>query len=348
MKLPVGRLVLIFIVAVAAWLVVLEYGRTTAPHPLEGKMMAAARRTKEAFAVVDSVKRARGYRFPGDSPIPWKALLGEDYTPMTTTLGSLAAKEVSTNPAWAPVLVRLLSEAGVEEGDTVAVMLSASFPALAVASMAAVRVLGASPLLISSLGASSYGANVRGATWLDWERWLGEAGVMDIRSALVTPGGEQDIALGMPAEGVEWIEEAALRSGRSLTRYPSLVRAIEARMDLMVSRQVSAIVNIGGGQASLGACPHAAGLPVGLWKKAPGCSCPDRGVLTRAAQAGLPVIHLLQVRRLAAFYGLDFEPGSRYADAGGVTTVTHVRPAWVVAALCAVAALTVISRRRKQ
>jgi poly-gamma-glutamate system protein len=348
MKLSVGRLAVTFAVAVASWLAVQEYGQSKVPHKLQDEMLAAARLTEEAFAVVDSVKRAGGLAFPGDSQLPWSALLGEDYTPMTTTLGSRAAKEVSTNPAWAVVMVRLLSNAGVVEGDTVAVLVSASFPALAMATLAALHELGAIPLIVSSLGASSYGANVRGATWLDWESWIRHAGVMDARSVLVTPGGEQDAAIGLPEEGRVWLHESALRNGAEMMGHASLTEAIAARMGLITSHRLKTIVNIGGGQASLGGCPHAASLPVGLWKDPTGCSCPNRGVLTRSAQLGLRVIHLLQVRQLAAMYGLDFEPGSRYTNTDSITTVLQIRPMWILAALSAIIVSMVFPEKRQR
>jgi poly-gamma-glutamate system protein len=347
MKVSVGRLAVTFAVAVAAWLAVQQYGQSRVPHKLQDKMLAAARLTEEAFAVVDSLKRTGGHAFPGDSHLPWKALLGEDYTSMTTTLGSRAAKEVSTNPAWASVMVRLLSSAGVVEGDTVAVIVSASFPALAVSTLAALHELGAAPLIMSSLGASSYGANVRGATWLDWERWIRNAGIMDVRSVLVTSGGEQDAAIGLPEEGLAWLGEAARRNGVEMKRYASLKEAIAARMKLLSSQRLKAIVNIGGGHASLGSCPHAACLPVGLWKDPSGCSCSDRGVLTRSAQQGVHVIHLLQVRKLAAMYGLDFEPGSRYSDADSITKVSQVSPMWILAGLSAIIVSMAIQRKRQ-
>jgi poly-gamma-glutamate system protein len=347
MKFSQRRLALTFVVAVAAWLLVQEYGQSRVPHPLQDKMQNAESRTERAFLAIDSVKRAGAHGFPIDSPLPWRALLGEDYTAMTTTLGSRAAKEVSTNPAWASVLVRLLADAGVVEGDTVAVLISASFPALSVATLAALYEMGAAPLVVSTLGASSYGANVRGGTWLDWENWLRGAGVLDVRSALVTAGGEQDAAIGLQDEGFAWLREAAHRNGAELKRYASLDAAIEARMALLSARRPRAVVNIGGGHASLGACQHAASLPTGLWKSVPGCSCPNRGVLTQCAERGMPVIHLLRVRELAARYGLDFEPGGRYRNSGNIATLVQVHNKWILLALAViVVSLTIPGKRQ--
>lgn len=326
-------LALTFVVASAAWLASGEYGRERVPHPRREEMNRAVRRAERAFAVVDSARRAEGSGFPAGSRSSRASLLGEDYTVMTTTLGSRQAKEVSTDPAWAAVIVRLLDRAGVVAGDTVAVLVSSSFPALAVAVLAGLHELGATPLVMSSVGASSYGANVRGATWLDWERWLRDSGALPVRSALVTPGGEGDVAAGMPEEGRGWIEEAARRNDVVLTRPASLAEAIAVRLSRLERVRLRAVINIGGGQAALGACRHAASLPVGRWKSTPGCHCPDRGVLVRLSERGVPVIHLLQIRQLASLYGLDPEPGGRPAGFGDVTLVTRLQSGWILAAL---------------
>ena len=342
-----GGLALTFAAALVGWLGVQTWGLTRTPHPREPQMRAAAARAERAFAVVDSVKRAESLPFPADSPVAWRALLGEDYTPLTTTLGSREAKEASTNPAWAALMVRLLDEAGVGAGDTVVVLASGSFPALTLATASAVEALGAGTLLMSSLGASSYGANARGATWLDIESWVRRAGVSDLRSELVTAGGEHDIGGGLPPEGLEWLDETARRHGRTLPAFPDLSTAIAARTDRALRSRPAAVVNIGGGQAALGRCPHAAILPTGPWPAPVDCDCPERGALTRIAARDVPAIHLLNIRRLAARHGLDFEPGGHYRNQD--TLYTTVRPRWavVVAALALIAATLIRTGRKR-
>ena len=46
-------------------------------------------------------------------------MLGEDYTPITTTIGAPDAKRTTANPDMAALCVQLLEEAGVKAGDTV-------------------------------------------------------------------------------------------------------------------------------------------------------------------------------------------------------------------------------------
>jgi len=327
------RLALIFTIAVVGWLSILRYGQVREPHPQRSAMDEAARLAERAFAVVDSVKRVRGLAIPSDSTVQWRALLGEDYTPMTTTLGSRPAKEVSTNPGWAALLVGMLAEAGVQQGDTVGVLASGSFPALTLSALSALSALKAEPLLMTSLGASSFGANTRGATILDLEEWVREAGILEARSILVSPGGENDAGGGLSAEGREWLEEAAARPGTKLVHFESLDESISLRTGIFNRAGVTAVVNIGGGQSAVGRCPHAAVLPVGMWSDVPDCRCENRGVLTRMATEGVPVINLLSIRRLAAWYGLDTQPGIRYNDMGSPATRVRPRKPWVLAVL---------------
>ena len=116
-------------------------------------------------------------------------LIGVEYTDITTTLGSLAAKRTSTNPAFAAVVVDMLDRAGVRRGDAVAVSFSGSFPALNIAVLSAARALDLRPVIISSVGSSTYGANQPEMTWLDMERVLAEAGLFPYRSIAASLGG---------------------------------------------------------------------------------------------------------------------------------------------------------------
>lgn len=56
------------------------------------------------------------------------ALIGQEYTLVTTDRGDIDAKLSTTNPNFAAVVVQLLKDAGVQAGDNVAVALSGSFP----------------------------------------------------------------------------------------------------------------------------------------------------------------------------------------------------------------------------
>lgn len=331
-----GRLLVVLLVAVAGWLATQAWGFRQAPHPRQEAMRRAESRACAAFAAVDSVKRARGLLPADPSPVRWHALLGEDYTPITTTIGALSAKEAATNPAWAAVMAGLLDEAGVGAGDVVGVLASGSFPALTIATLAAAQELGAESYVAVSLGASTYGANGRLATWLDIEDWARQAGAVAPARELVTLGGEGDNGGGLDAEGLAWLEEAMSRHGRTPVVARDLEGAIAARLAFLDTPRLAAVVNIGGGQAALGRCPHVESLPNGRWSRRPACDCAGRGAATRLQARGLPVINLLSIRDLAMQYGLDPEPGREYRDAARPDLVRRVDRRYPLAALALV------------
>ena len=64
-------------------------------------------------------------------------LIGPEWSDLTTTLGDPEAKRTTINPNFAGLIAELLIQAGVKQGDTIAIGSSASFPALLIASLSA-------------------------------------------------------------------------------------------------------------------------------------------------------------------------------------------------------------------
>ncbi len=120
-------------------------------------------------------------------------LIGPEHTELFTSLGQLEAKRTTTTPDMAGLLAHLLDEAGVGEGDRVAVGASGSFPALLVATLTAVEALGAEPVTILSLGASSFGATRPGFHLLDLYELLEAGGFVSVPPAAVSLGGSEDV-----------------------------------------------------------------------------------------------------------------------------------------------------------
>ncbi len=297
-------LVLVFFAAVVALIVVRQVGTAVHPHPAAARMREAALLADRWFGVVEKKKASMGIISPDASGLWHGGMLGEEFSDITTTLGSLEAKRVSLNPDFAALMVRLMDEAGVDSGSTVGVMLSGSFPTLGISTLAALQTVGAKALVVSSLGASMYGANQPWATWIDMEQWLrGEAG-LKYRSVLVTMGGEGDAGGGLPEEGLEVLRAAARQRGVRLSVPSTLLEAIRTRAEMLQANAIDLLINIGGNQASLGGCVHGSTIPNGYHRTLTSCEDADRGVLVRMAERGIPVIHLLNIRDLAARYGM--------------------------------------------
>ena len=267
---------------------------------------------------LDTIKRLRAARaIPIDPATDPNAtgIIGDEFTPLTTSLGEADAKRTSANPAFAGVMVRYLQRAGLRRGDVVAVGASGSFPALLLATLCAAKALELEPVVVYSIGSSMYGANIPGFTFVDMLSAVREDGLLPYRLAAVSPGGSDDGGGGVVFEedGGGLLVEETRRSGLPEVGGASLAERIRRRLriydEAAGARPIKGFVNIGGASASFGDTPASLALPNGLVLRPPAVpDSPTRGLVFEFAARGVPVIHLLYVRGLARDNGLPYDP----------------------------------------
>ncbi|MCF8373060.1 MAG: poly-gamma-glutamate system protein [Bacteroidales bacterium] len=240
------------------------------------------------------------------------ALIGQEYTLVTTDRGYIEAKLSSTNPNFAAVIVQLLKDAGLKEKDNVAVAMTGSFPGLNISIMAALEALDLKPIVITSVGASNFGANDPYFTWLDMENVLYESNVFHTKSVAASMGGGADIGRGLSPEGRELIVKAIERNDVELIQEDHLENSIAKRMKIYQKESgqtpIKAFINVGGGIASLGNTVNGKIIPAGLTELLPQSNFPVRGVMIQMGQNEIPIIHLLNINQLLTKYGLPFSP----------------------------------------
>lgn len=239
-------------------------------------------------------------------------LVGPEFTLITTDRGSLPAKLTALNPNFGAVLVEMLAKTKLRKGDVVAVGMTGSFPMLNLAVIAALEALELRPLIISSVGSSSWGANEPRLTWLDMERVLVDKGVIRTRSVAATVGGGNDLGRGLSPEGRSLVGEAIARSKVPLLSEPLLEENIKRRIAAYEKaargRQIGAYINVGGGVASLGSTINGDLFPPGLTLDYRVLNYPVKGVMIRMAERDIPVIHLLNIQEIAARYRMPVAP----------------------------------------
>jgi len=240
-------------------------------------------------------------------------LIGVEYSEITTTVGDLEAKRTTTNPAMASLMVELLEKAGVGSGDRVAVGCSGSFPGLFVATLSAMEALGAEPIIVISLGASSYGANRLDFTLVELSLELNRHAVLLHRVAGASLGGSGDRGLEFEPVVRASLEEKIRSAGIPLLSAGTLLEAVGERLAVYgvdsCKKAVKAFVNIGGGSVDMGTDPWILELGPGLHRAidVPG-KVHERGVLLAMAERGIPVIHLLNIKGLARKHGIPWDP----------------------------------------
>ncbi len=238
-------------------------------------------------------------------------LIGQDITPITTDQGNIDAKLTSTNPNFAAVVVDMLKEADLKENDVVAVSYTGSFPALNIAVHAAIQTLKLKPIIITSVGASNWGANDPYFTWLDMEKYLYDAKLFKYKSVAASMGGGLDKGRGLSPEGRNLIKAAVDRAGIEFINEEYLENSIQKRLDIYKThskRPIKLFINVGGGIASVGSIENYQFIPSGYSPPLTIKNFPIKGVLIRMSEENIPFIHLLNITQLAEKYGLPLSP----------------------------------------
>lgn len=306
---------LIIAVCAALLLAGVEYLKEIQKDPLFSDKLAAAKMMQKAIGVIKKEGLQMGIAIDRQLDPNETGIIGAEYTGLTTTLGSLSAKRTSTNPNFAGVIVEMLLKAGAKMEDAVAISFSGSFPALNIAVLSAVYVLKLKPVIISSVGASMYGANHPQLTWLDMELILKKNGIFPYISEAASLGGITETKGGLNGKGIGVGLEAIRRNGVSYLDEKgkkTLKDDIERRLAIydkaLGGRKPAIFINIGGTLTSLGNCPEAYSLSTGLISKVPSSNHPERGIIFRMSERGIPIIHLLDIKKIARRYGLPVDP----------------------------------------
>ena len=274
--------------------------------------MDASRLALVAQQAVRDGRLERGLPIDSVNDFNTTGLIGPQYTLITTDRAALRLKLTSTNPNFAAVIVELLERAKVRRGDTVGVALTGAYPGLNIAVVSACEALKVEPLIITSVGSSSWGATDPTYTWLDMESVLYERGVFHHRSVAASLGGGADLGKGLSPRGRELIRDAAERNGCEFIEAVSLEESIARRMDiydsLSAGQPLKAYINVGGGVASMGSSQNARLIPPGVTVDLGLRPFPQKGVTLLMAARGVPIIHLLEVDRIAERFDLPIAP----------------------------------------
>ncbi len=302
------------VVILVVGLLLVEQTKSIQPTPYYEEQIEAAQLMKKCLETLREERLKRGIPLDLELDPNQTAIIGREYSPLTTTLGNLEAKRTSTNPAFAALLVKYFKEANLKKGDVIAVGASGSFPGLIIATLSAAKVLELEPLLIYSIGSSEYGANIPEFTFVQMLDSLNKEGILPYRLLAISLGGEGDRAEGMfYSDSPEIMKKIAQDSGVTFIELDSIEENIKYRRQLYEEaaggRPIKAFVNIGGATPNYGNTPASITYPNGLvinGLKIP--DHPERGLIFEYQELGVPVIHLLNIRDLAVKNGLPIDP----------------------------------------
>ena len=232
-------------------------------------------------------------------------LIGEEWTMLSTTLGSLPAKRTVCDPRWAVAATRWFDSLGLKRGDRVLVLSSSSFPGMILNILTAAEDRGLKVTFVLSLGSSTWGGNVPGAMWPQYMTLLRSRGQLRTVLHACTPGGEDETGGGLSEEALSEMRRVCAKEGAPLVMPESLQAAISYKMGLIERYKPKLVVSIGGSEANMGDDEAILELSPGLHrdKNAKG----GDGVIGRTLAMGIPVLHILNIKELALKEGIPFD-----------------------------------------
>lgn len=236
-------------------------------------------------------------------------LIGTRYTMITTTLGNIESKRTSTNPNFAAVIVDMFLEAGVKEGDYVGMTFSGSFPALNIAASAAAEAMNLKVLIMASIGASSYGANNPEFTYVDMAEYLYKEEVFSFRPEYVSIGGANDTGRDIAEDVRNEILDRMISMNKKIIFEEDFTKNIELRKDIFKKYgKMKAFLNVGGNLVAMGQGNATFPNKNGLITKKNRLYSKDMGLLDTFLNENIPVIQILDIKRLAYKYSLPIDP----------------------------------------
>lgn len=282
----------------------LTQNKVNLKSPYYEELLKVSERTKEAFYAIKVRKEVLGL----DTSAHFSGMLGPDYTGITTTLGSYEAKATAADPHFGAVIYSYFLKMGLKKGDTVALHFSGSFPSLNIASIIAAEEYGLKPVIISSIGASTYGATDPQFSYPQMEYYLFSKGYIHYRSSLVSPGGNNDTGSDMDKKLLDNAKEVFKFEGVPFIQIMDYAGNLETR--LSVFENARALVNVGGNYMSLYARDLGGERLHGLIQSNILYNVKKQGVIGAFLSTGKNVVNLLSIRDIALEFQMPLSPSS--------------------------------------
>lgn len=244
-------------------------------------------------------------------------LIGPEISSVTSSSGKLSSKQTSIHPDFAAWFIDRFQNAGLKPGDTIAVGMSGSFPALNVCFWIAADAMKLNVISIASVASSQYGANHEDFPWPAMENHLYQERIIFQKSVLMSIGGISDSGIGIGREGRKKISDSIRENGYDFLFSDSFEDSLIKRKRIYDQRPIRMYVNIGGGTISSGTSLGKKKIPKGTVLsdgELDAIDLPD-SILKNYLMQKVPVLHVSGIETIAKESGMRYEM-ARIADPG--------------------------------
>ncbi|MBT3179806.1 MAG: poly-gamma-glutamate system protein [Candidatus Marinimicrobia bacterium] len=301
----------------------------------------AAHLMEKAMKVLKESRMEHGVFIDIENDPNETGLVGSPFSLITTDEGDLDAKLTTLDPNISAMLVDLMTQINLQKNDTVAILMTGSMPGANIAALTACKALGIVPITITSIGASQWGANQVDFTWLDMEAILFNNDLIPSRSIAASIGGRNDMGRLLSPAGRKIITDNILFHGLPIIHKNKLAKNISKRMETFDSilplKKYKAVINVGGGVASLGTSFNLKLLPPGVVSRSNisdiGRLGGIEGVFSKFVKANVPGLHILNIKPLTEQFKMPFAP-IPLPEIGSGHLYANERYNLIIAAIC--------------
>ena len=311
-----STLLALSIIAMVGFIISLNSTKVEVSNSYDIKVKAAMN-MQESMNILKSSRMVSGVFIDDENDPNETGLVGSPFSLITTDEGDLDAKLTTLDPNFAAGMVELMTQLSLQKDDTVAVLVTGSMPGANIAVLTALKSLGVIPVTITSVGASQWGANQIDFTWLDMEKILYDNNLIPNRSIAASIGGRNDMGRLLSPAGRNIIMNNIAKHQLPLIKKTKLAENIALRMNLFQNaarlKNYKAMINVGGGVASLGTSFNSKLLPAGIVLRSniQNISIQDggiEGVLSKFSKNNTPILHVLNIKSLTEQLGMPFAP----------------------------------------
>jgi len=259
---------------------------------------------------------SRGINNGEDSLAFGSFLIGPQNSIIQTTHGSKDSKLSTLNPNFAAMITEMLIELELDSSSKVAVSYTGSYPGANIAVLSALEAMKIKASIISSCGASEWGATYPGMTWIDMDQFLNDKKIFSNKSGMASIGGGYDLGSQMSDEGILVCEESINKHGAIPLFEKNRKYNIIKRLDFLnQEKSANILINVGGGVFTIGDSLTRSNMPIGIIY--PGdLEENKKKSMVELLSNTIPIININHIKKLTNLYEMPFPPSKKndYGD----------------------------------
>lgn len=344
-----SRLTLLFVCILSlASLITIEYFKTNVPQTYYYQKLAAAMLTEQCMAAIKSVRLKKHIAIEPENDPQRSGMIGEAFNYLTSGHGSLNIKQTTINPNFAGLIVSWLKQIGIKPGDTIAVGMNGSYPALNIAVLAAVKTLELKPIIIISMSSTQWGANIPRLLWPDMLHVLNQRQLIPYTPVAASLGGTHDHLQNMTPQAkaslLNTIKKYQLPFIDSKNTLDGIDKRMQIYMEHAKNSQIKVYINVGAVATVYEKRGKRHALKPGLNTSMPVAAASGDSVMLRFMKSGVPVINLIDIEAIAEKYELPIAPTTRPTlGQGSIFFEKHYNPYLALGYLIAIIGFLIVA-----